>query len=266
MGTVEYTHEASRVARPESPGPVHADNVEFRICIWAGVAMLVVFFAAMWPAANFFPPPSPSDGVAETARHYREHKDGVIAAGVLMLVAGTFFLAFGAALAEQIRRIAGRASLLARLQFAACIVNSVWFSMVGLLWITAAYRADRNPELVQVFHDMSWLTMIVPSSHIMLQVALAGVAILRDRRATPLLSRNLGYFCLLDSAFYVPAWAAGFTDHGVFAWDGLVSYWLSVVPFGVWTVVMIVALLKAAKRSTADLSLTPEARERANDV
>lgn len=228
-----------------------ADDREWRLCAWAGVAMLVPFFLAMWAAADFLPPPDPSDSVQETAQHYRDNQDGLVAGGVLMLVAGTFFLAFGAAISELIRRIRGRRSLIDRLQFAATIVNSVWFSMVGLLWITAAYRADRNPEIVQVFHDMSWLTMIVPSSHIMMQVALTGLAILSDRRTTPIVPRTVGYFCLLDSLLYFPAWFAGFTDTGPFAWNGFVSFWLSVGPFGVWTAVILTFLLRATRSGSS---------------
>jgi hypothetical protein len=210
--------------------------------------MLVPFFLALWPLARFLPPPSPAASASSIARHYREHKDGIIAAGILLLLAGTMFLAFGAAISEQIRRIARRRSVLDRLQWGACVVNSVWFSMVGLLWITAAYRAGRSPSDVQLFNDMSWLIMVVPSVHIALQVATTGLAVLGDARPVPLIPRWVGHLCLADAILYVPAWFAGYAIHGAFAWNGLVSFWLSVVPFGVWTVVMIVVLLRAPRR------------------
>lgn len=262
MAAVEQ-HDSARLARSgPAAAPLDATDREFRLCTWTGVAMLVLFFVALGAMSRFLPPPAPSDSLATTTEHYREHKDGMIAAGVLMFVAGTFFLGFGAAISELMRRIAGRRSLLARVQFGACVANSVLFTMVGMLWMTAAYRADRNPEIVQAFHDMSWLIMIVPSAHIMLQVLATAFSILGDQRETPLVPRVIGYAFLLDGAFYVPAWAAGFTDHGPFAWNGLISFWLSVIPFGVWSVAMVVLLLRVSARTGSTSSSLPDARVR----
>jgi hypothetical protein len=260
MAAVEQDERARLDRSSAATAGLDADDREFRLCAWGGIAMLVLFFLALGAMSRFLPPPAPSDSLAQTTEHYREHKDGMVAAGVLMFVAGTFFLAFGAAVSELMRRIAGRRSLLARVQFGACVANSVLFTLVGMLWMTAAYRVDRNPEIVQTLHDMSWLIMIAPSAHIMLQVLTTAFSILGDQRAAPLVPRTVGYAFLLDGAFYVPAWVAGFTDHGPFAWNGLISFWLSVIPFGVWTVAMLVLLFKASARTVAadsPPSLTP---------
>jgi hypothetical protein len=219
---------------------------EQRLFIWCGTAMLVLFVIAVWPLAGFLPPPPPSDSAQEIARRYRENANGIIGAGVVMMVAGILFVPFCAAVSEQIRRIAGRRTAIASAQFGCAVVNAVWFSIMGLFWLTAAYRADRAPSDVELFNDIGWFIMVIPTTAFIVQVLCLGATILRDRRTSPLLPRWAGYYNLWSATLFVPGMFSGFVKHGPIAWNGVLSFWLEAATFLVWLVVMTTLLLRAA--------------------
>ncbi|MBA2347687.1 MAG: DUF4386 family protein [Solirubrobacterales bacterium] len=224
--------------------PDSAEVREERALVWAGAAMLVVFLVSLVFCARFIPPPAPSRSAEEIAEQYREHQGGIILASILMLVAGTLFAPFCAVISRLMRRIAGRPSALASTQFGCAVVNVVWFSMMAMFWMTAAYRTDRPPSEVQLFNDIGWLIMVVPTSAFIFQVLCLGVAILTDPRESPLVPRWVGYYNLWSATLYIPGMFSAFFMRGPIAWTGVASFYLEAVAFLLWLIVMTWVLLR----------------------
>jgi hypothetical protein len=72
------------------------------------------------------------------------------------------------------------------------------FLYLLFFWQTATFRADRDPQLVELLNDMAWIPFVGLTVTAAVQVAVFGVAILMDRRPTPVFPRWLGYCNLWD--------------------------------------------------------------------
>lgn len=109
----------------------------------------------------------------------------------------------------------------------------------AVIWATAAFRADlRSDETIQLFYDFGWLFFDLTFVCSSLQSVALGVAILRDRRETPLFPSWVAWVCFLTAVTYVPLVGVPFFDSGPFAWHGLINFWAVFVMFFVMILVV----------------------------
>jgi hypothetical protein len=222
-----------------------------RLCVWAGPAFTILFAIGFWPLAGFVPPPAPSLSPAEVADAFLAHGTRVRLGLQLCMVASALFFPFAALMSVHIKRIEGRYSPLAYAQLAAGCGSTMVFLFPLMNMQSAAYRADRAPELVQAISDMAWIPFVgllcVPA---MQNVCLA-IAIFSDRSSTPVFPRWSGYLNVWVGAAYIPAVLLVFVHGGPVAWDGLFSWWLGAFAFFVWILIMTPLLLRAISQLEA---------------
>ncbi|BDB43986.1 hypothetical protein [Mycobacterium kiyosense] len=84
-------------------------------------------------------------------------------------------------------------------------------------------------------------------------MAAFGVAILIDRRPTPVFPRWLGYVNLWTAMIFCAGTFNVFFKRGPLAWNGLLAWWLPVVVFGVWLVLVSVYLIRAVQSHLAEV-------------
>lgn len=217
-----------------------------RACAWAGFVVVALLLVAMGPAAGFLPPLRPGDSAAEIAAIYQERATGIRISTVLILFGGACFAAFTAAIAAQMRRMEHRATpVLTYLQLVCGGSVIVVFISVAVCWSVAAFRPDRNPELVQLLNDLGWFWFLMTATLPALQNAALGFAILGDRAARPVMPRWLGFFSLWIAVLFLPGLLLTFFKTGPFAWNGLLAFWIPFFAFGAWFLVVGVQLLKA---------------------
>jgi hypothetical protein len=82
-----------------------------------------------------------------------------------------------------------------------------------------------------------------------------GIAILRDRRQQPVYPRWVGFVNIWLAVLFCPGNFIYFFRSGPLAWNGLLSWWATVVGFFVWLVVMIVMTFKAIAHQDAEAAL-----------
>jgi hypothetical protein len=85
----------------------------------------------------------------------------------------------------------------------------------------------------------------VVSTGIVQAVAIA-VPILRDRRADPIIHRWVAYTNLWCAVMFMPGGLIVFFKHGPFGWNGLVSWWMLLTAYWIWTIVNSYAMLRYA--------------------
>ena len=210
-----------------------------RILLWSFPAVLFLWMAVFFWFPGFLPPMSPALSADEVAAFYRDPAN-LPRIRYSMIVFNWFCVGLVpvlALLAVQVRHMAHRTPLFAYaiVACAACVPTT--FLMASLFWLLAAFRPERDPQLILLFNDMAWVTW---TSQAGLQLALAvllALAIFLDRQARPVFARWVAHFNLLVAAALVPACFAGVTTDGPFAWDGLFGFWLRVVATGAWIVV-----------------------------
>ncbi|MGW3953030.1 hypothetical protein ACWEKM_19415 [Streptomyces sp. NPDC004752] len=86
------------------------------------------------------------------------------------------------------------------------------------------------------------------------QATVVGVAILADKRPTPLLPRWSAYLSFWMAFLFLPSMLLTFfkTGPGPFAWNGILSFWVAAGAFGAWFLAMTYLMVRAASRLDDD--------------
>lgn len=234
------------MSTPYSTPPLDARACRnHRIAVWCG--MLFLGIPLGWGLLGSFltPPLSPSASPQELAAFVTGggllQKFGLIIA----LACAASLLPLAAVLSDQMRRMEGPRPVWAQTQLA-CATLTVWLLSAALVFFAAAaFRADRDPQLILLLHDLGWLTFITPVSMIVLWMGAVGGAILADRGQPPVMPRWVGYLSIWAALLSAPGFAAILFHSGPFAWNGLLALWIPLVIFLVWWITLTVYLLKA---------------------
>ncbi len=219
-----------------------------RLCVWSAAVFALCFFFGFGVFAQFIPPPNPSNDAATVAAMYREHANGIRTGMVLCLYGLVFWIPFTAVLAGQMKRIEGKHTPLTYSQIAAGAALPPAFTVVLYFFATAAFRSDRDPDIVQSLNDNGWIAFTGIIYGIFLQALLMGVVVLCDTNPQPVFPRWYGYLSLWSAMLYCPASFDMFFQDGPLAWNGLFSWWLSVVAFFAWMVVTMTVTIQAINR------------------
>lgn len=232
-----------------------------RMSVWAGVVVLIANLLAFFVVGKLFPPISPTATAVEVAAFLTENRTGILWAVVIMGIFAPFFYAFAVITSLQIKRIEGGWGLLSMIQLTTAVVAPTGWVYPMAVLATAAYRPDRNPELLLMMSDQFWLTYVGVAVIFVLNVATIGLAALVDRRPNPVFPRWFGYMnFFLALTFFCGVFVYLFTE-GPLAWDGLFALWIPACAFPVWKIAMIICLLKAVKSEEQE-ALEAEALER----
>jgi hypothetical protein len=215
-----------------------------RVCAWAGIVCVTLFFAA-FALAHFIPPVRPGMSAAAIAQHYRDHTTGIRIGGVIMLLSGMFYAAFTAVISAQMRRIPGIHSAAIYTQLAAGAFACLTFLVPAMLLEVAAFRPSRAPADTQTLNDMFWIFLVMPWTPFMTQNYSFAYAILTDRGERPIFPRWLAYLNLWAPIVFSPSILLPFFKTGPFDWAGIFVLWIPAVVFIIQFVANVAMLLKA---------------------
>jgi hypothetical protein len=219
-------------------------------CAWGGVVFAVLFGIGFVGIAHFVPPLHPSDTAVQTAALFRENTN-TIRTGLLVCYVGcAFFLAFGASISGQTRRIVGVPASLIHLQVAA--FSSAVLLVAGplMIWWTAAFRpTETAPETIQMLNDFAWICFLVGWVPFVTWYMATGAAILCDTSTTPVYPRWAGYLGIVLGLGQTSASFLIYFKTGPFAWNGIFSWWLPATEFFLWFVVVSALTIKAINKS-----------------
>jgi hypothetical protein len=208
----------------------------------AGGFLVILFAVGFYPLADFIPPPLPSASAAEIAGMYQQNQLPILSGLLVMMMSFGLVCPFAAVMSMQLNRINGGPSFLSYAQLACGTCGGALVMIPLLLWATAAYRPDRDPDLILMLNDMGWIAFLWPVPVFFLQVVSAGLAILGDKSAQPIFPRWSGFFCLWCALAFLPGLMLIFFETGPFAWNGLLTFWLGATVFFSWYVVMSVVV------------------------
>ena len=222
------------------------------ICAVIGVMCPVLMFAGLI-SAGFFPPLPPSWSADQVAAFYSSHATQIRIGMVLNQFAGALMVVFASVVFVQMRRIQSEVSpVLSCVQLGSGIFTAVPFLVPTMVWLTASYRPERDPQLTWLLNDFGWIFFMgVFASTVVENVAL-GLAILSDRNPRPIFPRWLGYFNLWLSVLLFPAVLLSFFTTGPFAWNGALVFWVPATVFGSWFPVMLLYVLRDIRRQAAE--------------
>jgi hypothetical protein len=223
------------------------------ICWWSIIIFYQVFGLIFGYLTKVMGPPIPGPSLA---------LDGIIAfvlgnathlqMGMVLLAIFLGFASLGTGLiVVQMKRMSGAGPALAYAYLAcgaAAALPGCYFC--GLLFSVAAFRPDRDPQIIALLYDAGFVGFIGCLGCFVAQYVVFAVAIfLDDRQIFP---RWLGYMTIWNLVTELVAAPVWIFKSGFYAWNGLLSFYLGVLIFVVWIVCVITYLKKAIRNQPLD--------------
>jgi hypothetical protein len=222
-----------------------------KVLAWSGPISTAVTLGAL-VVGNFLPLPSPAASAEEIAAFYRAHSHAICIASIMFMVSAAIFLGFVTELSVQIKRIEGDHRTFTYLQLAAGAASITPLILTPLAWCVAAFRPEHSPEIIQVFNDLGFITMITATPEVGVQVLAVGLAVLSDKRAQPVFPRWVASASFVCAIGLQCGLLCVLARTGPLAWDGIVAGGIESIVFIPWTLLMCVMLLKAIKQQETE--------------
>jgi hypothetical protein len=218
------------------------------VCAWIGVVAVLLMFIGMWPLMHFLPPLDPALSVAEVAVIYRSNSTGILVGGLFLLAAASGVMPFFAALAMQLTRMETPSKLWTYTMLTSGILGFVPLLIAEMLFSTAAYRPERADDLIVLLNDFGFIMFVGPSLPGTVQMLASAIPVLTDRRAEPIFPRWVGYVSVWCALVATPGCLVTLFRKGPFAWNGVISFWVAAIAFGIWLNVNFWATRRAILR------------------
>jgi hypothetical protein len=210
-------------------------------------AAMVVFVIGFVIVGGLLPPPSPSLTGEQLVRFYAHNTNGIRLGLALTMLAGALTAPFVGAITVQMRRIEGEWSPLAYTQLGTGMLGVLLFAIPMMILEAAVFRPNRDPQILQAISDVGWIMLVATYGCVFVQCCVVGVCILQDTEAR-VYPRWLAYFNFWVALLFIPDTALYFFKTGLFAWDGLLVWWIPLTVFFGWFMVMFAMSIRALNR------------------
>jgi hypothetical protein len=218
-----------------------------RICLWLapvfGIILLLAFLVA-----GVVPPPSPTLSAQEVANFYRDHLGQIRAGAIAVNLCGIMFMPFFMVIVVQMQRMVTASQAFAYAYLSAAASAGSVFLLADLVWSIAAFRPERDPQLIQMLNDLAWMSFVAPVGFGMAQNFCLGLGIYMDARPEPIFPRWVGHFNMVTALLMIPGAFAQMFRQGPLAWDGTLAFDLHFASFGIYMAVMFFVVRAALNR------------------
>ncbi len=237
----ELGHRAGRMAVP-------MNTRGQRILLWTVPAAAALFVLAYLLFPIFSPPLSPTLTPDEVAAFFRANVTGILGVTIFCNLIAASLVPLFAVTAVQISRI-GTSSTVFTYAYIICVgVGMTAFILADYCWAIAAFRPERDPQLLSLLNDMAWFFFIAPVGTIIVQNLCLALSIYLDARPDPVFPRWVAHFNIAIAVLVVPSSFSILHKSGPLAWDGTLSFTLRLATFAVYIVVMFLVLQRAVSR------------------
>jgi len=220
-----------------------------RYCAWSILPFLGIYLFSFGWLAGFVPPQSPLLTGAQLVDVYSRNRERIEIGQLLGILSSGLVLVWPAAISAQMARIEnGGFPLLSIIQYVTAAVLFTLFLLCGVIWSVAAFRPDITPDLLRLLNDSGWLIFVMGYPEYAVQLGCIAIVGLADRRPVPFLPR-WACFATLGAAFDGCGGVfSALSPNGLFAWNGLLGFWLPVASYVIWLVFIILPFLLRAIR------------------
>ncbi|AKS31333.1 hypothetical protein [Mycolicibacterium goodii] len=239
-----------------APGPVDAPSRPRRgkpdvvLMTWFFPAWYTAFGVIICLMARVTPPPRP-DVTAEDKVAFFVANGPTIEIGfcLLLVLLGGAALTNGLVAYHMKRMSVG--SVFAYGYIGGMAVGALpGFLLVAVCFLTATFRADRNPGQISLLYDLGMLSYNGSLGCFSAAYLVLALAILYDRNEV--FPKWFAYVSIWQIITEVIATQMFLFHSGPFAWNGSLAFWWAVVVFCVWLSALIVLLKQAAERQAPD--------------
>ncbi|OBK70258.1 hypothetical protein [Mycobacterium sp. 1274761.0] len=236
--------------------PKTADIKTQLISLWTvptfGLVLLIAFLA--FP--GFLPPMSPDMTADQVASFYANNRGMIWFSMITFNICGIMLLPLFMVIVVQMKRMATQSHVFAYCYLTAAVSGATLFALADIFFLVAAFRPDRNPELVMLLNDMAWIIFIAPVGALVAMNLLLAAAIHFDNGPSPVFPRWVGYYAAATALAMAPAVCAAVVTSGPLAWNGAVSFWLRNGSFALYVLVMFFVLRNVLHRQAVAEGIT----------
>lgn len=221
-----------------------------RSLLWIGIVLGAIYWLALILLTDFYPPPAPTLSADAITNHIFESEAKFRLGVVIMLLASGWYLPLFLVIAIQTARLEKGFPFIATLQLLCIpVVGCIW-AFPPVMFGVAAFTPDRSPELILLMHDLAWLWWITPGGIYGMQIVCIGLVAFLGKQNDPhtAFPRWLGWLTLIfaiESAV-PPTFAQIFKD-GPIAWDGLVTWHVTVAGGGIFMIILFYSVFRAIR-------------------
>lgn len=217
------------------------------LCLWCGPIAIIIWMVGFVFASGFIVPVPPGATAQEVAAIYNGNLTGIRVGLLLTMIGATMTAPFVAAISSQMQRVEGRYCPLSYTQLGLGMGGILLFIIPIMNMQTAAFRPDRDPELLLLANDLGWMPFVGVWTMAALQNIAVALCVFQDKK-NEVFPRWLGYVNIYVAILYCPGSLLYFFKDGPFAWNGLFSWWLVVADFCIWFFLMFYIIRKAIIR------------------
>jgi hypothetical protein len=229
------------------------DPLLMRICVWTGLALVLMTGIGFAWLMHLVPPPSPQDSKLHDLRWVQAHHTSILIGAALCTFFWSFWVTWAAPILLYIRRME-RVPLLTFASLANVGGGAAVITTIAVAWTVMGYRAV-DATTVQTFLDFGWFLFLYTWPPFGILMVIIAVAIFRDVNPVPTFPRWVAYYNLYAAFAMAPASFMGLFKTGPLAYNGVLAFWLVAIDFFVWMVVMSIMMFKVIRRDEQRLQL-----------
>ena len=221
------------------------------ILVWWALITMLIFGFSMFLLMHMVPPPSAALSPAEIAQFYKDNQMSIRVGAMITSWTSAFMVPLAIVISWQMRRIEQCNGLLSMAQLLGGGLMSMFLVFPPMLWGFAAFTPDRAVEITATLHEMGSLTLATTDQFYMFQLfAIIYISLAYKNDELSPFPRWMGWLTLWACIIYEVGPLGFMFKTGVFAWDGIVVFWMPFVTFGAWISAMSFMLLRAIKRQS----------------
>jgi hypothetical protein len=224
----------------------HNPKRELWFAWWTTIAFYLLFFLAFFVLTRTQPPPSPGWEVGRVVQWFDHRHDGLLVGFGIMFAITGMTAPTNALIAYSMRRM----SVSRAFGYSYLVLYSL-SAVPGMLLMcialtVGAMRPDRDPQLIGWLYDFAFLSFVGTMGVFLIGSLVWMLAILLDKnRVFP---KWFGYLNLCNALTEIVVSPAWIFKTGVFAWNGVIAWWIDMVVFGIYTGVFITLLRRMIQR------------------
>jgi hypothetical protein len=233
-----------------APPPGHAPSrrrnrkLDQWITFWSVPIFFNIFGLVFVPLSWMMPPRSPSASTPDIVAFMQSHN--LLVACVLLTLSYGLAPVSNAVYLMQIKRMSVSPAFRYTL-----MMGAITGAIVGMLFPMfcfglGAFRPGYSPAVMSMLYDFGYLAFIGSLGCFCVMWMAFGLAILLDKNNV--LPKWLGYYTVwqyMTELMAAPVWI---NKSGPFAWNGLMTFWFTVVLYVSWQMVVYTCIYRSIKQ------------------
>lgn len=225
--------------------PSISANAQRFMLLW-GFVMMLIFGFSFWLLIKLIPLNPATDTAEMVAAFYQQNSLSIRIGAVICSWCSAFAIPIYVVLAAQSSRLENGVPIWSMLQFGGGMMMTIFLVLPPLFWGTAAFTADRAPELTLLMHELANLTLVTTDQYFIFNmVPIAYLALSRRNHPLNPFPRWYGYYVIWGALMFELGAFAFLPRTGPFAWDGLLVFWFPFSIFGIWMTITLFVMLSA---------------------